>query len=146
MNSQSLSYNHMKIFLHTVNDDGSGSDWLNFPSKIYSQFPNKPLMLVDDVKKVFDPLRNSLLQKGKVMRWLAYDEYNLEAGRIAAFCLPGTVTGQIGFFECLNNELVAHELFKTATLWLKAQQCQYVEGPVNFGEKDRFWGLMTDGF
>jgi len=136
----------MKIFLHTVNDARSESHWLNLPAKFYSRFPNKPMMPVDDVKKIFDPARNSLLQKGKAMRWFAYDQYNFDAGRIAAFYLPGTTAGQIGFFECFTDRSVAHELFRTAITWLKDQGCSNIEGPVNFGEKDRFWGLMTMGF
>ena len=103
-------------------------------------------MLIDDIKKVFDPQQNSLLQKGNVRRWLAFDQYNLCAGRIAAFYLPGADTGQVGFFETIRDEGVAHELFRTAERWLQEHGCTGIEGPVNFGEKDRFWGLMTEGF
>ena len=54
--------------------------------------------------------------------------------------------GGIGFFECVHDEKIAGELFKTAENYLSEKGIQVIEGPVNFGERDRYWGLLTDGF
>ena len=103
-------------------------------------------MPADDIRNIFDPGKNSILKKGKAQRWLAYDQYNLCAGRIAAFYRADAENGQLGFFESIDDEQVAHKLFKTAIKWLASEGCRDVTGPVNFGEKDRYWGLLTEGF
>ena len=135
------------MFLQAVNNPSLEAAWLNLPQKLYRDFPCKPLMLINDVSRVFDPRQNSLLQKASMARWVIYDAHNLCAGRIAAFFLPDTpYTGRIGFFECREDEKAAHALLDAAKQWLQAHGCRQIEGPVNFGEKDRFWGLLTRGF
>lgn len=134
------------MFLLPVHTPDTEKEWLNLPLKWYRKFSQKPFMLVDDTSRVFDPGRNTLLREGKVKRWLIYDHYNLCAGRIAAYYQPGDPVGRIGFFETLQNKDIAFGLFDAATRWLHQQGCTSVEGPVNFGEKDRFWGLLTKGF
>ena len=33
-----------------------------------------------------------------------------------------------------------------AEAWLNEQGMEAVDGPINFGEKDKFWGLLVDNF
>ena len=134
------------MFLHKVDNGTLENEWLMLPSKLYEKAANKPLMLVDDVQRVFMSTRNSFLQQGEFRRWIVYDQYNLVAGRIAAFAKKGDEVGRIGFFECIDDDDVASTLFSACCKWLTDQGCQIIEGPVNFGEKDRFWGLMVSGF
>ena len=134
------------MFLHRVDNSSLENEWLMLPSKLYEKVANKPLMLIDDVQKVFMESRNSFLSQGEYRRWIVYDAYNLVSGRIAAFAKKGDEIGRIGFFECIDDTQVAQALFNTCCNWLAAQGCKIVEGPVNFGEKDRFWGLMVAGF
>jgi hypothetical protein len=54
--------------------------------------------------------------------------------------------GGIGFFECVNDQRAAGLLFEAAFTWLRQQGIEGADGPVNFGEKDKFWGLMVQGF
>jgi hypothetical protein len=37
-------------------------------------------------------------------------------------------------------------LLDTAEEWLQTKGCNVVQGPVNFGERDKWWGLLVDGF
>jgi hypothetical protein len=37
-------------------------------------------------------------------------------------------------------------LFETGIDWLKQKDTNVVEAPVNYGERDKFWGLMVEGF
>ena len=73
-------------------------------------------------------------------------------GRIAAFVDYKTSkaedqpTGGIGFFECINDREAANLLFNTAKEWLSSQNMQAMDGPINFGERDSYWGLLVDGF
>ncbi len=73
-------------------------------------------------------------------------------GRVAAFINTKKAynydqpTGGMGFFECINNEKAAFLLFDTARDWLSANGMKAMDGPINFGENDSFWGLLADGF
>ena len=37
-------------------------------------------------------------------------------------------------------------LLDAAEDWLKSEGMEAVDGPINFGEKDKFWGLLVDNF
>ena len=52
----------------------------------------------------------------------------------------------MGFFECVNDQQAANALFDACKKWLLANGVEGMDGPINFGEKDRFWGLMVNGF
>ena len=73
-------------------------------------------------------------------------------GRVAAFINNKKAyhyeqpTGGIGFFECIDDEKAAFLLFDTAKNWLSANGMQAMDGPINFGENDNFWGLLVEGF
>ena len=54
-------------------------------------------------------------------------------------------TGGCGFFECINDQKAANLLFETAKKWLKEREMQAMDGPINFGERDRYWGLVVEG-
>ncbi len=51
----------------------------------------------------------------------------------------------MGFFECVENKDVAFKLFDTAKAWLLDRDINTMEGPINFGERDNWWGLLTEG-
>ncbi|MEO7446596.1 MAG: hypothetical protein ABIT96_05210, partial [Ferruginibacter sp.] len=55
-------------------------------------------------------------------------------------------TGCMGFFECINNQAAADLLLDNAKHWLLSKGMEAMDGPVNFGERDRWWGLVTKGF
>ncbi len=55
-------------------------------------------------------------------------------------------TGGIGFFECINDNGAAFMLFDKCREWLKNKGMEAMDGPVNFGERDRWWGCLVEGF
>ena len=73
-------------------------------------------------------------------------------GRIAAFINHRTAkteeqpTGGCGFFECINNHTAANLLFDTAKNWLQQRGMEAMDGPINFGERNAWWGLLVEGF
>jgi hypothetical protein len=145
-----------------ITEAGSGRPlrhWMQLPWRIYAQDRNWIPHLKQDVEKVFDPRINKLLQAradrkaGAIRRWVLYDEGGLPCGRIAAFIDPKTAwsdpqqpTGGCGFFECINEQAAADMLFNTARDWLKAQGMEAMDGPVNLGERNMFWGLLIENF
>ncbi|MFM1929360.1 MAG: hypothetical protein RL387_688 [Bacteroidota bacterium] len=109
--------------------------------------------LDNEVLQVFDPSKNKLFKEGNAKRWLLKNEEGKWIGRIAAFYYPkyknkGTEypTGCVGFFDCINNIEAATILFDTAKDWLKENGMEAMDGPINFGDRDKWWGLMVEGF
>ncbi|MBN2813217.1 MAG: hypothetical protein JXQ80_04010 [Bacteroidales bacterium] len=105
-----------------------------------------------DIQGIFDPLANTYYKHGIAERWILTDDSNNLTGRIAAFIdynLANSYdqpTGGIGFFECIRDEKAAFILFDTAVAWLKEKGMEAADGPINFGETDRYWGLLVNGF
>lgn len=124
--------------------------FLELPRFIYKNDSNWIAPLETDIKNIFSNKTNKLLNQGaEVKRWLIY-ENNVVVGRIAAFVNPNykeqQPTGGIGFFECVNNQKAAHLLFDTAKAWLENKGMQAMDGPINLGERDQWWGLLVEGF
>jgi len=106
-----------------------------------------------DIIEVFDPEKNLAFKSGKAKRWLLRGKSGHYIGRIAAFVMDNYTnkgdeqpTGCFGFFDCINNQEAANLLFDTAKAWLQEQGKQAMDGPVNFGERDKWWGLLINGF
>lgn len=134
-----------------VKDTKNHKAFLNLPYQIYKQDPNWIPPLLKDVEFIFDPNQNPAFQKNNAQRWLLIDRNKNFIGRIAAFTRYGVwengqPIGGIGFFECVDDQEAAFQLFDTALEWLKNEGIGLVDGPVNFGERDRFWGLLVEGF
>jgi hypothetical protein len=72
-------------------------------------------------------------------------------GRIAALCNQrltdgdGTVLGQLGYFECLDDSAAATALIDTGLAWLRAQGARSALAPMN-GGAHKGHRLMTSGF
>jgi hypothetical protein len=115
--------------------------------------PNYIRPLDKDINSVFDPSHNKAFRFGKAVRWLLKDGKGAYIGRIAAFVNKKYKTkgddgpvGGIGFFDCINDQEAANVLFDTAKSWLVANGMTAMDGPINFGERDRWWGLLVKGF
>ena len=55
-------------------------------------------------------------------------------------------TGGFGFFDCINDQETANFVFDFCKNWLQERGMKAMDGPINFGERDRFWGLLVEGF
>ena len=125
--------------------------WLHLDRKIYRDAPMWVCPLDDDIEKVFDAERNHLFEGGEAVRWIALDDDGKAVGRIAAFYNreQARVTenmGCCGFFESIDNQEVANLLFDAAREWLSERGLEGMDGPVNFGSRDSWWGLLVEGF
>src|SRR5665213_248366 len=136
-----------------VLDNTSAKEFLNVPLIIYKDDPNFIQPLDNDINDVFDPEKNKAFRFGECSRWLLKDEDGNLIGRIAAFVDKKyknkgdqQKTGGIGFFECINNQEAADMLFDVAKHWLMERGMGAMDGPINFGERDTWWGLVIEGF
>jgi len=126
--------------------------FLELPVRLYKNEKNWIRPLDKDIEAVFDKKTNKFFRHGECIRWLLKDDKGETIGRVAAFINNKTakstkvVCGGMGFFECVNDESAAFTLFKTCQDWLTERNMQAMEGPINFGERDKWWGLLVDGF
>lgn len=140
----------MKII--PVKDKESCSEFLNVSSFIYKDDLAYIRPLDQDIEKVFDESSNVFFSHGKCVRWILKNENKQTIGRIAAFINEKKAfnyeqpTGGMGFFECINDQEAAFLLFDTAKSWLQENGMKAMDGPINFGENDTFWGLLVEGF
>jgi len=138
--------------LQIVESSADEAAFKKLPHLIYKSDQNWVCHLEQDIDDVFDRTSNPYFKSGDACRWLLYDERNKLIGRVAAFFnekyfkQSGQRIGGIGFFECIDSKEAAFLLFDTCKAWLKKYDIIGMDGPVNFGEKDRFWGLMVKGF
>jgi hypothetical protein len=108
--------------------------------------------LDNEIEAIFDPKRNPYFKHGEAERWVLVNGKNEPAGRVAAFIdrkrafTYDQPTGGMGFFECINDNEPASLLFNTAREWLAGKGMEAMDGPINFGETDKYWGLLTGGF
>jgi hypothetical protein len=120
------------------------------PLRIYKHDKNYIRPLNKDIDEVFDQSKNKFFRHGECERWLLQDENEHYIGRLAVFVNKkypqDQATGGIGFFECDNNQDAANYLFDRAKDWLQARGMEAIDGPINFGERDRWWGLLVNGF
>ena len=139
--------------LFSVSDSASAKEFLKVPLIIYKDDPNFIRPLDKDIDDVFDKEKNKTFRFGECTRWLLKDDNDKLIGRIAAFVnkkyknkADEQKTGGIGFFECINNQAAADMLFDVAKNWLMQRGMEAMDGPINFGERDRWWGLVVEGF
>jgi len=141
-----------KFELQIVNNKKTIRQFLNLPSYLNKEDSNYIRPLDNDIEKIFDPKKNKKLRKGDAIRWILVDEEVGAIGRIAAFFESGYIkkdalsVGGCGFFECINNQDAANILFNAARDWLKENGMNAMDGPVNFGSRETFWGCLSEGF
>ena len=137
--------------IQEVTDKKSQQEFISFPRKLYKDDPNFISPLDKEIAAIFDPTKNNFHKHGTCTRWILKEAGEM-VGRIAAFINyeknkdPEHITGGIGFFESVEDEKVAFQLFDTAKAWLQEKGVKEILGPINFGENDRYWGLLVEGF
>ncbi len=124
----------------------------DFPRRLYKDDPYWISPLDSMIEGIFDPDKNTAFKRGMAIRWLLVDDSGETSGRIAAFIdklrssAQKQPTGGIGFFEVIEDKEAAFMLFDTAKEWLASNGMEAMDGPINFGENDSYWGLLVDGF
>jgi hypothetical protein len=138
--------------LKAVTDKNSIKAFLDFPAKLYHNDTRWSRPLDSDIEKIFDPQQNKKFRQGDAIRWILIDEQNNVVGRVAAFYDKQTAnknnqpTGGLGFFDCIHNTDASSILFDACKEWLTDRGMEAIDGPINFGERDSFWGCLADGF
>ncbi len=132
-------------------------EWIDYPKQLYKGNPYWVCPIDEDVREVFDPQRNELFAEGEAIRWVVRDAAGAIVGRIAAFYNRekaaieakeehGQPTGGCGFYESIDSQEVANMLFDAAREWLAGKGMEAMDGPINFGQRRDWWGLLVEGF
>lgn len=128
----------------------SVSEFLNFPKHLFSKDKNYIRPLDKDIENVFDARKNKFFRFGECKRFLFKNDENQTVGKIAVFInkkyRQDQPTGGIGFFDCIDHQETADFIFDFAKEWLQQKGMEAMDGPINFGERDKFWGLLIEGF
>lgn len=140
------------MILKEVKDKARAREFLDLARKIYEGDPYWVCPLDNMVEGVFDPARNVFFTHGEAIRWVLYDDQGNSIGRVAAFINRKKAfnfeqpTGGMGFFECINDREAAYCLFDASKAWLADKGMEAMDGPINFGENENFWGLLVEGY
>lgn len=126
-------------------------EFILLPVRINKGDPNWIRPLDKDIEKVFDKKQNKLFRKGEAIRWILKKDDKV-LGRIAAFYntnlsnKESQPTGGVGFYDSVDDQEVANALFDKAIEWLKEKGMEAADGPINFGDRNNWWGLLVKGF
>lgn len=125
-------------------------EFLDFPALLYKEDTSYIRPLDKDVEDVFNIRKNKLFKIGECARFLFKNKKNETVGRVAVFVNPkyenGKPIGGIGFFDCIHCQETANFIFDFCKDWLQKRGMEAMDGSINFGERDKFWGVLTEGF
>ncbi|MBN1632595.1 MAG: hypothetical protein JW917_00345 [Ignavibacteria bacterium] len=139
-----------EIVINRVKTETDRANFIKFPWKIYKGDKNWVPPLLFDVKKNLDTKRNPFYTHSEIELFLAYRNSDL-CGRIAAITNENhnkfhtDKVGFFGFFESVNDQNVANELFKAAEEFLKSKGKDTIRGPLNPSTNDEV-ALLIEGF
>ena len=126
--------------------------FIYLPNRIYKNEASWIRPLDKDIKAIFDENINKNFEHGECIRWILESDGEV-IGRVAAFINNKTInkdneqpTGGMGFFECIDDQAAANLLMDACKNWLEAKGMEAMDGPINFGDRDKWWGLLTKGF
>ena len=141
----------MKLQLKKAESQKDIREFLTFAARLNQNNPEFIQPLFQDIEKVFDPEKNKFFRNGACERFLVLDEESGETvGKYAVFTMAkyqqDQPTGGIGFVDFIDNQSVSKFIFDSAKEWLKKRGMEAMDGPINFGERDTWWGLLVEGF
>ena len=140
-----------------VKEERHKKAFVQLPVELYQHDEHWIRPLDEDIEKVFSSKDNKFFRHGECTRWVLEDSSGKTIGRVAAFINKKNEksknslkqelhTGGMGFFEVIENNQAAVLLMDTAKKWLTDRGMNSMDGPINFGERDNWWGLLVDGF
>ncbi|MDQ0591755.1 hypothetical protein QFZ37_000124 [Chryseobacterium ginsenosidimutans] len=138
------------IIVEEVQNEAQRKEFLEFPVRLYQHDKNYIRPLNKDIEEIFNPQKNRFFKTGECTRFLFKNKQNETVGKVAVFvnkCYEqNQPTGGIGFFDGINDQETANFIFDYCKKWLQQRGMEAMDGPINFSERDKFWGLLIDGF
>jgi hypothetical protein len=139
--------------LLSVNTPELEQDFIRVNVELNRTIPGYIRPIDAEIREVFNPAKNKAFRHGECARWVLKDDDGRLIGRIAAFVNKkyknkgdDVPVGGVGFFDCINNQAAADTLLDVARHWLTQKGMEAMDGPINFGERDKWWGCLIEGF
>ncbi len=133
-----------------VSTEEERNAFLEFPYQHYADDPVWVPPLKMQQKDLIDTQKNPFYKDADIAMFLATRNGDV-VGRVAAIHNHAynrynkTNAGFFGFFECIDNQMIADLLFKVVRDWLKDRGCNKLLGPMSPGLLDEI-GIQIDGF
>jgi GNAT superfamily N-acetyltransferase len=124
--------------------------FIDFPHELYKNDPNYVPELYMAQSDLLNEKKHPFYKHSQVALFLAYEGHTI-VGRIAAILnnnhnsFNHTEDGFFGFFDTINNTLVAGLLLERAEEWLHNRGVKQVIGPVNLSTNETC-GVLIDGY
>jgi len=140
----------MKIQVKEVQNKKDLDAFVKFPMNLYKNNPYYVPPIINDEKESMDKEKNPIFKEAEAKLFLAYQD-NQIVGRIAAIINwkevkeQGKCKMRFGWFDTIDDIEVTKALLAEVEKIGKANQLQYIEGPVGFSNLDKA-GLLTLGF
>ncbi len=138
------------ITAEEVQNDSQKKEFLEFPARLYKNDKNYIRPRNIDIEDIFNPAKNKTFKAGECTRFLFRNKQMETVGKVAVFINEAyqqkQPTGGIGFFDCIDDQETADFIFDYCKNWLQQRGIEAMDGPINFGERDKFWGLVIEGF
>jgi hypothetical protein len=137
------------VEIKPVNKRSELKRFINFPYRLHRTTHNWIPPLRIEQKKIFNPSKNSILQKSDYQLYLLYNREKI-IGRIAAHINHHynehwkEKTGFFGHYECIEDQEAANLLLTTAENWLRERGMRVMRGQWNFVSQD--FGFVYEGF
>ncbi|WP_284651200.1 GTP cyclohydrolase [Flavobacterium terrisoli] len=125
-------------------------EYVNFPFALYKNHPYWVPPLIKDELESFDKNINPVFASADAHFYLAYRD-NKIVGRIAAIINWEEVNNQqkkkvrFGWWDVIDDIEVTKALLEKVHEFGKANNLEYVEGPMGFSNLDKV-GVLTEGF
>jgi len=149
---QNRSAISQQFLLEEVKTRQQVEEFRKLPFRIYANDPCWIPHIRQEVEQVFNPHQNTYFGHGEAIRWILRDARGEVVGRVAAFVnwrrahTYQQPTGGMGFFECIDSQEAANTLFDACRTWLEERKLEAMDGPINFGENNKYWGLIVENF
>ncbi|MEM7453727.1 MAG: N-acetyltransferase [Planctomycetota bacterium] len=137
--------------IEAVSTGRQRKEFVNFAWSHYRGDPNWVPPLRMNIQELLNFKPHPFYENAEIQTFLARDSSGNVVGRIGAVVDHGhnqthkEKRGMFGFFECVNDQLVANELFDAAKAWHGERGIQMMRGPLNPALNHEA-GLLVEGF
>lgn len=137
------------ITIRKVENRNQRRRYATFPWQIYKSDPLWVPPLIPERLKQLDPERGTFYSHGEADFFLAYKDGELAGTIMAAEDRSSNESrhlqdGMFGFFECIDDQKVADQLFTTARDWAREHGLNRMIGPFH-QDYDSAYGVLIEG-
>ncbi len=142
--------NQNSITVRAVTSKADQNAFLKFAWTHYAGDPNWVPPLEINIRELLNYRPHPFYDNGEIQTFLAFRDEKV-VGRIAAIVdgahnqFHNEQRGMFGFFESVDEQVVADALFDAARGWFAERGIEKLRGPANPSQNYE-WGLLVDGF